>query len=279
MKADTSIQALIPAEQRAQFIQDGYICVSGLIPSEVVEATRVGLLERMGVNPSDPDTWAGRAMSTDPDAITFTEICRTPQIEAAAAELVGPDFISSVTYSPFLDSRGVSPATLRGFIPVLSFPKPGPPTFEPPTDGYHIDGMHAVTVCPDKFFLVVFAYLSDTTEYGGATTVRPGSHRQVFEHWLATGDKGNTIPPTLDYAKPVPLSGQAGDVIFMHYLLVHSGSANHDAHIRVGLNTAVMPDPERPYQPKHGSPQPDWTPLDWSLRTDTLRERAAYEVQ
>ena len=268
-------RALISAEQREQFIRDGYVRVSGLIPAGVVSSTRVGLLERMGVDPDAPDTWAGRGMSTDPDAIAFTESCRTPLIEAAASELVGPDFIPGVTYSPYLDNQGVSPATLRGFIPVLSFPSPGPAAFEPPTGGYHIDGMHAVTVWPAKFFLVVFAYLSDTADFGGATTVRPGSHRQVFEHWLGTGNKGSTVPPALDYAGPVPLPGKAGDVIFMHYLLVHSGSANHDAHIRVGLNTAVMPDPERPYQRKGGVPQAGWTPLDWSLRTDTLSERVA----
>ena len=270
MKTVTATEALISAEQREQFIRDGYVRVSGLIPGDVVSSTRTGLLERMGVEPDVPDTWAGRSMSTDPNAIAFTEACRTPLVEAAASELVGPDFIPGVTYSPFLDNQGVSPATLRGFIPVLSFPRPGPAAFEPPTTGYHIDGMHAVTVWPEKFFLVVFAYLSDTADFGGATTVRPGSHRQVFEHWLATGDKGNTTPPELDYAAPIPLPGKSGDVIFMHYLLVHSGSANHDTHIRVGLNTAVMPDPERPYQRKEGTPQPDWTPLDWSLRTDTL---------
>lgn len=270
MTTDTANTPILSAEQREQFIQDGYVRVSGLIPAEVVQATCAGLLDRLGIHPDDPDTWTGKAMSTDPDAIALTEACRTPRIEAAATELVGPNFIPGVTYSPFLDSQGVSPATLRGFIPVMSFPKPGPPLFEPPVSGYHIDGMHAVTLLPDKFFLVVFVYLSDTAEYGGATTVRPGSHRQVFEHWRETGAAGDTAPPGLDYAAPRPLPGAAGDVIFMHYLLVHSGSANHAAHIRVGLNTAVMPDPDRPYQSKHGTPQPDWTPLDWSLRTDTL---------
>ena len=63
--------------------------------------------------------------------------------------------------------------------------------------------MHAVTVWPDKFFLVVFAYLSDTAEYGGATTVRPGSHRQVFEHWLATGDmRAHIVPPAAGLCRP-----------------------------------------------------------------------------
>ena len=74
--------------------------------------------------------------------------------------------------------------------------------------------------------------------------------------------------PNLPYAPPLPLEGHAGDVIFMHYLLVHSGSANHASHIRVGLNTAVMPDPEQSYVRKNGPPQPDWTPLDYTLRTD-----------
>ena len=279
MATDTLQPPILTGEQKEQFVQDGYVRVSGLIPAEVVQTTHEGLLERMGIHPDAPATWAGKAMSTDPDAISFTESCRTPAIEAAASELVGPDFVPGVTYSPFLDSQGVMPPVLRGFIPVLNFPRPGPPTFEPPTGGYHIDGMHAVTLWPDKFYLVVFAYLSDTAEYGGATTVRPGSHRQVFEHWLATGEAGNTAPPELAYADPRPLPGSSGDVIFMHYLLVHSGSSNFAGHIRVGLNTAVMPDANRPYLPKQGAPQSDWTPLDWTLRTNTQSESSALRVQ
>ena len=56
----------------------------------------------------------------------------------------------------------------------------------------------------------------------------------------------------------------------MHYLLVHSGSPNHADHIRVGLNSAVLPDPDHPYERKPGPPKPDWTPLDRTLRTDNL---------
>ena len=40
--------------------------------------------------------------------------------------------------------------------------------------------------------------------------------------------------------------------------------------IGVGLNTAVMPDPARPYEPKWGAPRSGWTPLDYTLRTDVL---------
>lgn len=204
MTIDTAHQPILSAEQREQFIQDGYVRVSGLIPSEVVAAARAGVLDALHIRPEDPETWAGKAFSHDPAALSCTEACRTPGIEAVAAGLLGPGFVPGLAYSPYLEARGVTPSDLRGFIPVLNFPSPGPLVFEPPTAGYHIDGMDAVTVWPGKFFLVVFAYLTDTAEYGGATTVRPGSHRQVFEHWLATGDKGNTTPPALEYDAPFP---------------------------------------------------------------------------
>jgi len=152
---------------------------------------------------------------------------------------------------------------------VLTFPTPGPPRFEPPK-GYHIDGLHLTTLWPDKHYLIVFAYLTDVAEHGGATTVLPGSHRQVFENWVRAGHPDMSRPPDLDYAAPRPLPGEAGTVIFMHYLTVHSGSVNHSDTIRVGLNTAVMPDPAQPYRRPVGAPGPGWTPLDRTLRTDNL---------
>lgn len=267
--ASLPVTTILSESQREQFIRDGYAVVRGLIPPDVVETTRERLLEAMAIDPADPPTWAGKNVSSDLEVIALTEPCRNAGVEAVAAELAGPHFLPGVCFSPLLKSRGITPEVVGGYIPVLTFPTPGPHRFEPPT-GYHIDGMDATTLWPEHSFLVVFAYLTDTADYGGATAVRPGSHRQVFEHWLTTGHPGSTDPPDLPYADPVPMPGQAGDVIFMHYLAVHSGSANHSDHIRVGLNSAVMPDPAHPYQPKSGPPQPDWTPLDWTLRTDTL---------
>jgi hypothetical protein len=241
----------------------------GLLPPETVAATREALLDALGIDRDDPATWEGKTHSADPAIIALTAPCRTEAVEAVAAQLAGPDFVPGLCHSPYLESRSVEPAVIPGYIPVLNFPTPGPRQFQPPT-GYHIDGMHLTTLWPVKHFLVVFAYLTDVADYGGATTVLPGSHRQVFEHWVREGHPGSTRPPDLAYAAPVPLTGQAGDVLFLHYLTVHSGSANHSDRIRVGLNTAVMPAPYRPYQRKSGAPTPDWTPLDYTLRTDIL---------
>jgi hypothetical protein len=261
--------AHVTEEQTQQFIRDGYVIARNLLPPETVEATRSELLTALSIDPNAPETWQGKGISADPAVIALTARCRTVAVESIAEQLVGPHFVRGLAHSPYLESQGVTPAIMPGYIPVLNFPTPGPRHFQKP-GSYHIDGMHLTTLWPDKHFLVVFAYLTDVADYGGATTVLPGSHRQVFEHWVRTGDPGSTHPPALDYSDPVPLAGGAGDVIFMHYLTVHSGSANHADQIRVGLNTAVLPDADYPYQQKQGSPMPNWTPLDYTLRTDAL---------
>ena len=257
--------------QIEQFIRDGYVVARGLLPPNLVADTRDKLLAALCLDPDDPTTWVGaESVISDPAVVALTEPCRTEGVERVAEQLVGPHFMPGVMFSPYLESRGVDPPTRGGYIPVLNSPAPGPRAFVRPA-GYHIDGMHHTTTWPGKFFLVVFAYLTDVAEWGGATTILPGSHRQVFEHWAKIGHPGSTHPPTdLPFADPVPLPGTAGDVIFMHYLAVHSGSANRSDHIRVGLNTAVLPDPARPYERKPGPLRPDWTPLDHTLRTDNL---------
>ncbi len=179
--------------------------------------------------------------------------CRTAAIETVAEQLAGPHF-----------RRG------GGFSPVLNFPRPGPHQFKPL--GFHIDGIGESTLWPGHRYLVLLAYLTDTTEYGGALAVRPGSHRQAFAHWIETGTEpgGSTVPPDLAYADPIPVPGKVGDVVFLHYLLVHASSRNHDNHVRVALNGTIRPEPVPADYPKPGSPQPDWTPLDRTLRVDNL---------
>jgi hypothetical protein len=270
--SDSSSSLLTPA-QIEQFIQQGYVKVSGLIPNSIVEKTRESLLRTFGIHPDDPTTWTGKpSVPDDPAIIALTVPCRTDAMERVAQEFVGPDIAPGLCRSPYLESKGAGPQPIRGFIPVLNYPTPGPRTFQRPGwGGYHIDGMHLTTLWPVWHYLILFAYLTDTPEFGGATTVLPGSHRQVFEYWHKSGLPGNTRPPSPDaiaYADPVPLSGKSGDVIFMHYLLVHSGSPNHADHIRVGLNSVVMPDQTHTYQSKPGPPKQDWTPLDWTLRHD-----------
>jgi hypothetical protein len=255
--------------QKQRFIDEGYLVVPGLLPPELVAGTKARLLGSLGIVESDPSTWTAKpSYPTDLQVIATTDAARTPEFEAVTEQLVGADFRRGACFSPFLEWNHL-PADLSGFIPVLTYPTPGGPRLEP--GGFHIDGGRYVTTYPGRNYLAVMAYLTDVAEYGGATVVRPGSHRQVFERWAADGHEPEepfAVIPELDFATPVPVTAEAGDVCFMHYLMVHSGSKNYAGTIRVGMNTAVQPDPERPYRRKHGPPQPDWTPLDYTLRMD-----------
>lgn len=261
--------SILTEEQRARFVRDGFLIVPGLIPRAIMASTRDRLLAELEIAPEDPASWQKPLDIARTDLMELTAPCRTPAIEAVVEQLIGPAFLPGVTYAPFLETHGFEAKLYPGFIPIIKFPTPGLREFVKPT-GYHIDGIHRTRLWPDDMYLVIFAYLSDVVEYGAATTVLPGSHRQVFEHWYTRQDLGSTHPPELAYADPLPVPGKAGDVIFMHYLTVHSGSENRSDVIRVGLNTSVVPDPDRPYVRKTGSPTAEWTPLDLTLRTDNL---------
>ena len=264
----TPDNSILTDEQKRQFVRDGYVKVSGILSPELVETTKANLFDRLGIDANDRATWAGKpTFPADETAIALTVPCRNEAFEAVVEQLVGPDFVRGRAYSPFTTDHFGYPTT-HGYIPVLNYPKPGPKEYIRPEQGYHIDGGDQyVTRLPDKNFLAVMAYLSDVTEYGGATVVCPGSHRQVWEAWTKTGEKPSTRPPSgVEYVPAIPVTVKAGDIVFMHYLLVHASSANHADIIRVGMNTAVWPDPEKPYCLKPGDPTPDWTPMDYTLR-------------
>ena len=235
------------------FVRDGYVVARGLIPPDIVAASLDTIWRELSVDPTDDATWPDSAIIVPHEINPLMKPCRTPETDVIAERLAGPSI-----------RRG------GGYSPVINFPRPGAPGFEPM--GYHIDGIDVTTLWPGHRYMVLLAYLTDTCEYGGATAVRPGSHRVLLQHWLDIGTTpdGATSVPDLDYADALPVPGDAGDVIFMHYLLVHGSSHNRDGHPRVGLNGVVAPAAETPYVPKIGPPAAGWTAIDLTLRTDTL---------
>ncbi len=99
----------------------------------------------------------------------------------------------------------------------------------------------------------------------------PGATGRFFEHWYRYPEAAaSKAVPDLDYKEPFPVEGKAGDVIFMHYLCAHAGSENHDTQVRYGLNSDIVVDEVHPYERRPTAPAGDWTPLDYTLRTDNL---------
>lgn len=267
---------LLSSDQREQFVRDGYVVVSGLIPEKIVAATRDNICKGMNISLTDKATWPENTHGLGDTVVQYTEPCRTAAMDDAAEELVGDLLLREMCISSILDLQG-KPPYVKGFIPVLAFPRDDDKNSDPRdhTAGYHVDGIHFVTLWPDKITLVALAYLTDTQPFGGATVVSPGSHRKIFEYWAQRGElptPDNIMGEGIDFAPPVFVAGKAGDVIFMHHLMVHCGSTNFDDHVRLAINANFTSDSTKQYQPKSGPPQNDWTPLDYTLRRDNLPE-------
>src|SRR5690349_12916601 len=112
----------ISEAQAEQFIREGYLVARGLLPRESVERVRAELLDAMGIDPGAPATWEGKTLSSDPAVLALTAQCRTAAVEVVAEQLAGPHFVRGLCHSPYLEARGVSPALIPGYIPVLNFP-------------------------------------------------------------------------------------------------------------------------------------------------------------
>lgn len=252
----------VTQEHIDEFLNNGFVVMRNLIDQERISKCLDLLKETVGIAPYDSNTWPEGVTDWHPtrdDGVKWDhELTIQPEIQEVVKELAGPH------------------VRLPRFSPVLRLPQPGPKVHE--LKGVHIDAkFRGITPYPSELHLLVFGYLTDVDHpYDAPFSAYPGSPRKIFEYSQQPGvdlggeykPKGASIPD-LDYGDPVGVTGKAGDVIFAHFLIAHSASANRGDHVRVGLRgEAKAVDWE--YVPKTGEPQDDWTPLDWSLRTDNL---------
>ena len=250
--------------QKNAFIENGFVVVRNLLDSERITKCRNLFQEQTGLVFDDANTWPEGVTDWHPIRDEGFEwdhdLAIAPEIQEIVHELAGPH------------------VHLPRFSPVLRLPQPGPKVHE--MKGVHIDAKYrGITPYPSELYLIVFGYLTDVDHpYDAPFSAYPGSPRKVFEYSQQPGvdlgeeykPKGASLPD-LDYGDPIGITGKAGDVIFAHFLLAHSPSFNRGDHVRFGVRgEAKAPDFE--YVPKTGEPQDDWTPIDWSLRTDNLGE-------
>ncbi|MCE2436385.1 MAG: hypothetical protein J4F29_26240, partial [Candidatus Latescibacteria bacterium] len=103
--------------QVAQFVNDGFVIVPGLVDPDRVRAGLKELKNKTGIVPDKSKTWPkdknGLHVTQEGIAIDRT-VCISPKLKAIVRELAGP----AVTNEP-------------GLSPILRFPQPGPKQFEP----------------------------------------------------------------------------------------------------------------------------------------------------
>ena len=243
--APTSAAGLSAAE-RAQFSRDGYLILRSIVPA--AECSRL-LWERVapalahkGLDPFDEATWAdgsdgtvvkGRHGSDHPIPLSCPDarwpaLFESPTLVSVLDQLHGGSRRWSWAYAA---AEGLGWVHIR-------FPVADGTEWQPPEDGWHIDGDSPSLDTSSS--VVLLPMLTTIRPGGGGTALLRGSHRRVAA-LLHNG--GRVRPSTLVRSEiehrgaadaVVEATGRAGDVLMMHPLLVHAPSSAHRTTLHQG---------------------------------------------
>jgi hypothetical protein len=220
---------ILTAGQKQSFESDGYLLCRGFFAVEAVARWRREMAELAGqalehhrkdlftchapppgapADPANPHrVW--RIMDLPLLGDTWFKLMCDPRIVGAMSELLGPDI-------NFHNGKAI----LK------------PPHFRPRDWGWHQDWPYEKHTSPDLAAAII--YLDDMEAGAGATEVLPGSQsRGEWEHIEKDGlfsIPDDRLGPT---AAPVPV--KAGDVLFIHVLVVHRAGINDSATSRCGI--------------------------------------------
>ena len=214
----------------SRFADDGFALVPGLIAPEVVSRAGEALCRRLDIRLDQPETWkdaAARigefAWAEDPEVLA----CYTPEMLAVVGRLAG--------------EPPTAPLPPDFWFSIIVFPSVGDWSWPrwPHIDHSKKEDNHPSD--PPAFRIGAIVYLDDVPSRCGATVVWPGSHRVVAAmvrdrpdryayRWMLVEDIFTT-----DFGQPREVPAKAGDVLFYHHFLVHSGSHNAGPRPRLAI--------------------------------------------
>jgi hypothetical protein len=206
-----------------QFVREGFVRIPGAIDRTFCEQQTRHAFDRLGYDPSDPDTWT-EAKIHMPGSQRWKVADIAPRAWDAMKTLVGGESrIKEPEQTEWAD----------GFILNLRYraEEPwSPPGSEHP--GWHKDGdfFYHFLDSPEQGLLCAI-YWSDVAHRGGGTYIIPDSIAAVAQllnenrEGLAPGDpRWKELPGKCRDFREV--TAKAGDVILMHPFLLHASSQN-----------------------------------------------------
>ena len=209
-------------EEVTNFERDGYVRLSGLIPTCLVQQARKAINASLGLGLDSENMTKFRAQSYCPE-ITHT---------AAITDLINASSVLPVLQSAI----GAPLKPVTGGQVALRFPAE---YAWPPKPNPHLDGMHSPTNgVPEgriqNFTALVGILLSPlTADFQGNFTVWPGSHR-LYERYF-NGHSPEALMkgmPPVDLPPALQVRGEPGDVFLVNYLTGHTAAVNAGCDIR-----------------------------------------------
>jgi hypothetical protein len=213
-------------QQKQTFYTDGYVKVPGVVPRVMVDVALRAINHSVGngIPAEEITTIRSRSYCAElqREPVITGLLNRTPAWPLAES-LVGEGKI-----------KPVSSGQIALRFPGMQDP-PGPPR-------PHLDGMHSpYNGVPEgqilNFTMLVGVLLSDLTHpYAGNFTVWPGTHHQ-YERYFREQTPQSLLEgmPPIEMPEPLQITGQAGDVVLVHYELAHSAAPNVSPHVRYAI--------------------------------------------
>jgi hypothetical protein len=212
-------------EQHLQLLNDGYLHLPNLIPSDMVRSALRAINASIGngMNVADMQRFASQSFCP--------ELCYAPII----SELFNASPARSLAEAAVGAGR-LQPVTVGQVA--LRFPSE-PSVIATVPSHPHLDGMYTPTNGVPigtiaNFTALAGIFLSDLPdENAGNFTVWPGSHLKHAEYFRQHGPQSLTGGmPAIEVGPPRQITGHAGDMVLAHYLLGHGVAANVSPHIR-----------------------------------------------
>ncbi len=212
--------------QKEAFIQQGYMRVPGVVPRVMVDAALRAINYSVGQGMDPEQMTKFRAQSYCPELqrepVITDLLMRTPAWPLAES-LVGQGRIQPIT-----------PGQIALRFPTMQDP--------PPVPRPHLDGMYSPTNgVPEgtiqNFTMLAAVLLSDLPgENAGNFTVWPGTHT-LFEGYFRERGPQSLLEgmPKVEMPAPKQVTGQAGDVVLVHYQLAHSVGPNTSPNVRYAI--------------------------------------------
>lgn len=126
----------------------------------------------------------------------------------------------------------------------LRFPISRKRFWEPPKNGWHLDGTNNLKIDP-KQSVVILPLITNINSGGGGTAIVPGSHKQIND-WIMSPKRKSLEEYIFKITnnnrnKIIEANGKEGDILVMNPYLIHSTSnALKNNPIRITFNLATQ---------------------------------------
>jgi hypothetical protein len=238
----------LTAAERAAFERDGFVRIPGAFARADAERMQgewwAELAETIGARRDDPASWPSRQLDLKRPKRATSERCfQAPRVAGALDAILG---------------EGAWDWPGDWGRPIVTFPSGAPlSAWDVPT-GWHWDGRTSWNV-ERPITLFVVAFIAEVETGGGGTTVVAGSHRLLIDgyqplpatvralgdtwrrdrlvrdhprlaelcgHAAFEGERGARFMSEAGDLRVVELTGEPGDMVFCHPLLIHAQAPN-----------------------------------------------------